>query len=98
MSNDLSLDEADKKYLEACAVEIATRAAKLVASHDMGRNEAIAGVVEEMRQESAAADDVTGVLGTMIDVTNPSKVISQSQLNAVREELLPAARIAARTL
>lgn len=98
MSNDYRLDDANDEHVEACADEIATRAAKLIASRDMGRTEAIQAVTEEMRQEIAASDDVTGVLGTMIDVTNPSKAISEAQLNAIKAEIMDLARDAAATL
>lgn len=98
MSNDYNLDEANDDYVEACVEELATRAAKLIASSDMGRIEAIKAVTEEMRQEMASSDDVTGVLGTMIDATNPSKEISIAQINAIKKEIIQAARGAAETL
>ena len=98
MTSHLALEDANDNYKEDCAVEIATRAAKLVASRDMGRTEAIQAATEEMRQENAANNDPTGVLETMIDVTKPSKEISQAQINAVKAELMDAARDAAETL
>lgn len=98
MSNDLSLDVANDQFKEACALEIATRAAKLVASRDMGRTEAVQAATEEMRQEGAASNDPTGVLGAMIDVTTPSKEVSQAQIDRIRLELMDAARDAAETL
>ena len=98
MGNDVWLDNANDDYLERCAEEIATRAAKLVASRDMGRKEAIQAATEEMRQENAASEDVTGVLGTMIDVTTPSKAVPQAQVNVIKAELMDAARDAAETL
>jgi hypothetical protein len=98
MSNDYRLDEANDDFVEACADEIATRAAKLVASRDMDRKDAIKAATEEMRQERAADDDVTGVLGTMIDATKPSKEIPQAQINAIKAELMDSARDAAESL
>lgn len=98
MSNDYILDDADDEHKEACAIEIATRAAKLVASSDMGRDDAIEAAANELRQEIAAGNDVTGVLATMIDVTTPSKEIPPTQVEAIKEELMDAARDAAETL
>jgi hypothetical protein len=98
MSSDLSLDDANEQYREACADEIATRAARLVAARDMERTEAIKAVTEEMRQESAASNDVTGTLSTMIEVVNPSTVAHKAQIDAIKLELIDAARDAADTL
>lgn len=98
MSSDLSVEDANDQYKEDCADEIATRAAKLVASRDMGHTEAIQAATEEMRQENAASNDITGVLSTMIDWTNPSKETPQAQINAIKLKLMDAARDAAETL
>lgn len=46
MSNDYRLDEAKDDYVEACADEIAARAAKLVASRDMDRKETLVQILE----------------------------------------------------
>ncbi|WP_338846654.1 hypothetical protein V8J88_23205 [Massilia sp. W12] len=98
MGSDISLCYANEEYLERCAVEIAGRAAMPVALHKMERMEAIRAATEEIRQENAAHYDVTGVLGTMIDVAPPSKTVSQAQIKAIQEELIDLARDAAETL
>lgn len=98
MGNDYHLDDANDEYVEKNAEVIATRAAMLVASRDMNREDAIEAATEELRQENAASTDETGVLKTMIDAVKPTKDASKAQIAAIRDELMDAARDAAETL
>jgi len=98
MSNDYRLEEAEQTHSDVVADQIATRAAKLVGSRDMSRSEAIKAATEEMRQEYAADNDVTGVAGTLIEETKPSKELTEHQLNAIKLELMDAAIEGAETL
>lgn len=95
---EMSKDDGMEEFHEACAEEIATRAARLVAARDMPRDEAIQTVTEQLRQEREADGDPTGTLATMIRDVSPSKKSPQSQIDAIKNELMDAARDAAETL
>jgi uncharacterized protein YoaH (UPF0181 family) len=98
MGSDVSVEDAEDKHKEVCADIIATKAAELVASGDMGRADAIETVTEELRQVHEASSDITGTLDTMIRNTEPSKNVPEAQVNAIKLELMDAARDAAETL
>lgn len=90
--------EAEEEYREACAVRIKEGAAKLVGARDMTREQAIEAETEALRQEIEADNDVTGVLGTMLNLPVPSKLIPAPQTRAIGRELSDAAGDAAESL
>ncbi|MCP3655817.1 hypothetical protein [Herbaspirillum sp.] len=98
MGSDLSVDDAEQDYKEACADVIATKAAELVASRDMERSEAIETALEELRQDIEADGDSTRTLETMIRTFEPSKKVPRAQVAAIKLELMDDARDAAETL
>jgi len=94
----VAVEEAEEEYREACADLIEKGGAKLVGAHDMTRRQAIEAETEALRQEIEADNDITGVLGTMLNSPVPSKPISKAQERAIGRELHEAAQDAARSL
>jgi len=94
----VAVEEAEEEYREACAELIEKGAAKLVGARDMTRRQAIEAETEALRQEIEADNDVTGVLGTMLNPPVPSKPIPAAQARAIGRELRDAAGDAAETL
>lgn len=88
----------EEKYREALALEIATRAARWVAAGDKTRDQAIADAAEELRQEIEAGNDATGTLTAELRDDPASKGASRQQIEAIRLELMDAAREAAENL
>jgi hypothetical protein len=93
-----AIEMDEEKHREALALEIATRAAKWVAAGDKSRDNAIADAAEELRQEIEAGNDETGTLTAELHDNHASKGASRQQIEAIRLELMDAAREAAEDL
>lgn len=88
----------EEKHREALALQIATRAARWVAAGDKSREQAVADAAEELRQEIEAGNDSTGTLSAELRDDPASKGASRQQIEAIRLQLMDAAREAADNL
>lgn len=87
--------QGEEDFHERNAEFIAKMAAGLVAAGDETRTNAIERAADYLRQSREADGDPTGTLGTELDAPQPSRKVSDAQVEKIAEELLDAARDAA---
>lgn len=97
IGSNLAVEDAEESYRDSCAERIAEIAAPLVAD-GMERGDAIAEAAEYLRNESEAEGDPTGVAEVENEYPSPSKKIPRKQVDAIKAELMDAAREAADNL
>ena len=93
-----AVEDAENEYKEQCAQLIAETAARLVATRDMSRSDAIEAATEWVRRENEAEGDLTQVAFIENEFPEPSSAAASKQINAIALELLDDAREAADTL
>jgi len=93
-----AVEDAEDEYRENCTERIALIAARLVASGDASRKDAIEQATKYLRNERTADGDPTGVIAAEITFPHPSKECSPEQVSAIAAELREDAEDAARNL
>lgn len=98
IGSTLAVEDAEDQYREDSADFIARHAAALVASGDMGRNEAIETVTDFLRRGNEGQGDITMTESIENRLPTPSKQVQPEQVAAIKKDLEDAARDAADTL
>lgn len=92
MGSNVAIEEDEDNYRENAANVIAETAAKLVASGDCSREEAVERSGEYWRLQNEADGDPTGTIAADCHLPTPKNETSKAQVAAIKAELLEACR------